>query len=203
MIMCKQVGCVLTLILCAGAAVALAEENVIYQNNGYYENPQNPGYPFYQIVPWEKRITVLHGVQGQTFDFEAVRYDENWQYLGPGDINLITADAGAGQVWITVMGNWNVYYGNEWRGARDVKHVNLGASGVTGEIGNFYITQGLGADGDTVADTVTGNWWVYGSITHDIVVGYFDARIAAASFDGDLDAWAFATHTGSLYIGDD
>jgi hypothetical protein len=165
--MSKHIAQLLIVSLSSCAALAQVENNVIYQHDSFYEPP---GY--YYTISGVDSITIHHGVPGYTFDFEAVRWDGN-EYLGPGDINLITADTDAGTVKVTIVANIN----EQGWGARDVRQINLGASGVTGTIGALRISGTLGADGDTVADTITGTWWIFGTITHDIEVGHFDALI--------------------------
>ncbi len=119
--------------------------NVIYQHNGFYNDPNDPNIPnyYYYTISAEGQVTIHHGVEGQVFQFEAVRWDPNdpnGPYVGPGDINLITAGVGAGTVQVSVLPNIN----EGAYGAQNIRWMTLTATDVTSSIQALSISGTLG-----------------------------------------------------------
>jgi hypothetical protein len=102
--MLRQVASFVFVIVACTVASAQAPDNVIYQHNPDYNDPNTPGYPFYTIWSEEQQITIHRVLPGEVFEFEAV-LEDNGQYVGPGDINLVTADGNAGRVDLTFVGH--------------------------------------------------------------------------------------------------
>jgi hypothetical protein len=134
-------------ILCAliGAGIACASAsaatNVIVQHNANLHEGTN-----YYIFQLEMRVTIILGVEGETFEFEAMTVedpnDPNGTYVSEGDINSITALENAGPVTITVVGQ----PGHDF-GARDIGEIDLDNTGVTGTIAALTMSGDFGAAG--------------------------------------------------------
>ena len=171
--MTRYVTSVLLLVGLCGPALAQGPRNVIYQHNTFYNDPNSPGYPFYLVNQDWRQVTVLHGVEGQVFEFEAV-VEDNGQYVGPGDIDRVLASTGAGPVVVTFVGDNGHPYG-----AANIKEARIGALGYTGTIKELNISGDLGELGPVVADvlenvTVAGDVYYLaslGAITGSLTVG--------------------------------
>ena len=166
--MLRQVASFLFVIVACTVASAQAPDNVIYQHNPDYNDPNTPGYPFYTIWSEEQQITIHRVLPGEVFEFEAV-LEENNQYVGPGDINLVTADENAGRVDLTFVG----HNGHPW-GAADIKEIRLNQPGVTGVIRELHIANNLGDLGPIRAARIEGNCFVGNEITDDV---YLDSLL--------------------------
>jgi hypothetical protein len=199
-----------TILVCALAAClapgALGDVvNVIHQYNAYYDDPNNPGYPFYEIFPPPSNdVTIFHGVEGQTFEFEAA-LENNGAYEGPGDIGGIYADADAGTVTISIVGHNGHAYG-----ARDVGTIRISRTGVAGAIEALTISGDLNAQGPTQADgtgalNIGGDVVRYVEITQGILTitvgGVLDGNISCYSL-GDVTVVGSPTavHNGSIDV---
>ena len=73
------------------------------------EDPNDPYIRFLEIDRDTGDITIYQSIAGEIFHFEAreEQWDEQnqvWEDIGPGNINLISAATGAGDVAISVKG---------------------------------------------------------------------------------------------------
>jgi hypothetical protein len=192
--------CIVQLLATALASyAALADEftNVIYQHNPEYllypDDPTSPN-PYYYTLPAAGVITIHHVKANQSFDFEAVVWDGD-EYVAPGEINLITADTDAGAVTITVVPNIN-NQADIPHGASNVKHIYLGADGVTGVVGDFDIGGDLGELGATELSEIDGAFQVLGTVRTNVEFttlaagGSFGCALLDANFviSGDVQA---------------
>jgi hypothetical protein len=171
-------------------------ENVIYQHNPYYNNPQNPGYPFYRIQQGPRHIEVYGGIPGEVFQFEAV-VEDNGQYVGPGDINRVLASTGAGPVVVTFVG-----HNGHPHGAANIKELRIDQPSVTGVIQALDISNDLGEYGPIRAGGV-GTMTIGGNVLND--VGIWTDITGSLTVGGDVlyDVFAGGTIAGPVTIGRD
>lgn len=191
--MTRYVTSLLLVTAFCGAALAQGPQNVIYQHNSFYNDPNTPGYPFYEVYqPW-REVTIYHGVEGQVFEFEAV-VEDNGQYVGPGDINRVLASTGAGPVVVTFVGHNGHPYG-----AANIKELRIDQPSVNGVIETLDISNDLGEYGPIRAAAV-GTMTIGGNVLNDIyvpgtiggpvtIVGYLGADLTCYSL-GDLTVLA-------------
>jgi hypothetical protein len=154
-----------------GARLQAELINEIRQHNPAYEPPGT----YYQLE-LDNQVRILEALAGETFEFEAVLLDAG-QYVGRGIINRIIADAGAGDVTITVVGHDLHPYG-----AEDIGEINLSA--VAGTIGALDISGDFGDVGPMLASNA-GALSVGGEVVNDIDI---DNEITALIIGGDLAA---------------
>jgi len=180
--------------------------NRIYQWNNTYNiegDPTDPNTDYLQINQGAKTITIVLGITGQTFVFEARTEElqgEEWVDIGPGDINQIEANAYAGDVTITILPS-----GTHTYGAANVKKIIIRGTGIDGVIAGITISGNLATDGDVMCNDITGDIDVAGSfgdgpgeLTYDMTTdtGTGDISIgnseAGGDCVGDLDLGAYA-----------
>lgn len=122
--------------------------NRIYQWNNTYNiggDPTDPDTDYLSIDQGLQEVTIVLGITGETFVFEARTEElqgEEWVDQGPGDIDLIEADVDAGEVTITILPT-----GTHTWGARDVKEIDLDATGVDSDIADMTISGDLATQG--------------------------------------------------------
>ena len=173
-------------------------DNHIYQHNGNLYPEIN-----YRINQDALQVTILQGVQNETFEFVAVLYDPNGQYQSPGDINLIVADPNAGSVAITVVGSINDQHGQPY-GAANVKQITLNAPGVTGVIQQLRVGGNLAELGPVLVHRLDGpiavsdpsdpNYATAGAILNDLQIGWLNGGISCRTMQNltvtDGTVWA-------------
>ena len=183
-----------TILVCALAAClapgALGNAvNVIHQYNPYYNDPNNPGYPFYEVIPGFKEVRIYHGELGQTFQFEAA-LEDNGVYQDPGDIRSIIAEPYAGTVALTIVGQPGHDYG-----ARDVGSIKINFVGVTGTVERITISGDLNGYADTQANAA-GALDIGGDVLHDISVTQDIGSVwIGGVLDGDIRGHSLGTLT--------
>jgi len=187
--MTRYVTSVLLFVGVCSPALAEGPQNVIYQHNSFYNDPNAPGYPFYEVYqPW-RQVAIYHGVEGQVFEFEAV-VEDNGQYVGPGDINRVLASTGAGPVVVTFVG-----HNGHPHGAANIKELGIDQPSVTGVIQALDISNDLGEYGPiraggvgtmTIGGNVLNDIYVPGTIAGPVTIGgYLGADLTCYSV-GDL-----------------
>jgi len=110
----------------------------------------------------DAEIRIFLGLQGETFEFEAVLKDANNPYLGPGRIDYMTAVADAGPVTLTVVG----HDGHPW-GAYTIGSINLSAAGVDSEITALRTQSSIASLGPILVDRISGSFYVGNLINND------------------------------------
>ncbi len=178
-----------TALVCALTACAWCawgqEVNIICQHNG------NLVYGTHYTIsgPPEDAVRILVGVQGETFEFEALLLEDPNDpntYVGPGDVNGITADPNAGPVTISVVG----HNGHEF-GARDIGAIDLDAAGVTGTIAALNISRDFGALGPLRAGAAAALTFGHDVLSSVEVSGPISGPVViAGTLDAELDCGA-------------
>lgn len=192
----SKLAAIAVVLCCIGSATADLE-NRLYQNNPAYQDPNDPNLPnlyYYTPQELEKSFTIHRVKPGEAFKFEAAVWDGD-EYVAPGEINLITADTDAGAVTITVVPNIN-NQADIPHGASNVKHIYLGADGVTGVVGDFDIGGDLGELGATELSEIDGAFQVLGTVRTNVEFttlaagGSFGCALLDANFviSGDVQA---------------
>ena len=194
--MTRYVTSVLLFVGVCSPALAEGPQNVIYQHNSFYNDPNAPGYPFYEVYqPW-RQVAIYHGVEGQVFEFEAV-VEDNGQYVGPGDINRVLASTGAGPVVVTFVG-----HNGHPHGAANIKELGIDQPSVTGVIQALDISNDLGEYGPIRAGGV-GTMTIGGNVLND--VGIWTDITGSLTVGGDVlyNIYAGGTIAGPVTIGRD
>jgi hypothetical protein len=203
-------------LLCAlGAIVATGSAqtvNKIYQHNGAYQDPNDPNLPnlyYYYVAQGAQTIVISHGIDGQTFVFEAA-LENNGVYEDPGDIRSIIAVEDAGTVALTIVGQ----PGHDF-GAREVGTIQLAVSGVTGTVEALTISSTLNGQGPSqahaagvlnIGNDVLDNIDIAQGIGSLTIGGALSADVSCATL-GDvkitkLDGAVSSNRMGNVTIGD-
>jgi formylmethanofuran dehydrogenase subunit C len=104
-------------------------------------------------------------------------YDPDDPNYPPADIESITLlGTPSGTVKIEVLPGPGYTYG-----AANVKQINLNATGVTGIIGQMFISGDLAEDGPVLASSLVGPVQVTGEILDDITIGALSGDISCAN----------------------
>jgi hypothetical protein len=88
------------------------------------------------------QLEIMLGVQGEVFEFEAIQLD-NGIYVGPGNINSISARSGAGPVTLSIVGHDGHPFG-----ARNVGYINL-QNATPGNVTEVVLAEDLNGVGAT------------------------------------------------------
>ena len=186
-ILCALLACGI-----ACAAASGATNRIVQYNQNLHEDTH------YSINQANKSVTILLGIEGEAFDLEAGVYDDPNDpntYVEPGDINFIIADPNAGPVWLKIF----PLDGHEYA-ARHVGQIDLSAAGVTGTIGDLYISGNLAEFGPVLAGQADYISVPNGVILDDVELDVLTGWVWCYSMHGLLTHWA-ADGTAGVWIG--